>query len=58
VFLTFEDETLILLITGQDALWKESAFGTNSKSSWCYISAGGLRGKIPFNVVCASFKWL
>lgn len=58
VFLTFEGKTPAFLITGQDALWKESAFGTHSKRSQYCISAGGLRGTIPFNVVYASFKWL
>lgn len=58
VFLTFEGKTPAFLITGQDALWKESAFGAHSKRSQYCISAGGLRGKIPFNVVYASFKWL
>lgn len=51
-------KTPAFLITGQDALWKESAFGAHSKRSQYCISAGGLRGTIPFNVVYASFKWL
>lgn len=45
VLLTFEGKTPAFLITGQDALWKESAFGTNSKRSQYYISAGGLKGR-------------
>ena len=45
MFLTFEGKTPTFLITGQDALWKESAFGTHSKCSQYCISAGGLRGR-------------
>lgn len=45
MFLTYEGKTSAFLITGQDALWKKSAFGTSSKHSQYCISAGSLRGR-------------
>lgn len=54
---TFEGKTPAFLITSQDALWKESAFGTHSKCSQYCISAEGLRGRSHL-MWFASFKWL
>lgn len=45
MFLTFDGKAPAFLIIGQDALWKESAFGTHSKRSQYCISAGSLRGR-------------